>query len=485
MKQVTQLLGLAIGLVFFSVSFAAKAGDVEEAIITKVIQVYGGEKLTSAKSITVVNYNKGPWPGQSENPGLQEIWRINEELTIDFVGKRKSMLSWRVSRSGKDLDRFVFDGQKGRIYDILNHKYSDEDWLSYDSLGRTVARSSDTLIARALADNKDSTNYLGEAVYRGTLHQKLRIKMATGPEYTLYIHKAKGLISKMVRQHPSAGELAYVFSNHGQSDGVVFARDMDFFVGGKPRKLSVERNISINPPLENLFDQPPGYTNWGEVFDSSEMSVRKLAKNVYHAGKGRSFTLFVDAGDYLIASGGERDLKETYQAVKAQTGDKPLKYMILTHHHTEHLGTLHDALALGANIVTVAQHLPPIRNRLSKAISNESFTLVEGKASFGDGAVQIHDIATAHSEHYLLVYLPKQKLVFGEDLFETQLKTGMPRVHQDMVTFRQALDALDIEVERFSDGHSLRQLTMAELRAATDAFREVTCPRGYHICAAG
>jgi hypothetical protein len=108
---------------------------IKESIIAKVTEAYGGKRLGSLKSITISDYNKGPWAGQTESPNHSEIWRINEKLTIDFVSKRKSMLSWRVSRSGKDLDRFVFDGIKGRIYDILNQKYSEEDWLTYESVG--------------------------------------------------------------------------------------------------------------------------------------------------------------------------------------------------------------------------------------------------------------------------------------------------------------------------------------------------------------
>jgi len=41
-------------------------------------------------------------------------------------------------------------------------------------------------------------------------------------------------------------------------------------------------------------------------------------------------------------------------------------------------------------------------------------------------------------------------------LIETQLKLGLPRVHHDMVTFRQKVESLNLGVEKFLDGHSLR-----------------------------
>ena len=74
----------------------------EREIIKKVVNAYGGERLSSLLYLTLIDYNKGPWPGESESPEIPEIWRINEELTIDFENKRKSLLSYRVPRTTID-----------------------------------------------------------------------------------------------------------------------------------------------------------------------------------------------------------------------------------------------------------------------------------------------------------------------------------------------------------------------------------------------
>lgn len=464
----------------------AQAGETEDAIVAKVVAAYGGDILMTAKSITITDYGKSPWPGQNGSPGQPDFFRDNAELTIDFEGKRKSMLSWRVSRTGKDLDVFVFDGEKGRIYDVLNGKYSDEDWLNFESVGRSVVSASDTMIARTLAGANDSLAHDGDTPYRGALHHRLKVNAGTGAEYTLYINAHTGLISKRVRQHPRAGEISHVFSNHQTSGGVVFAQDMNFFVGGEARKISVDRNIEINPALADKFPDAADYTPWGEPVDTSDMMVREVGDGVYHAGKGRSFTLFVDTGAYFIASGGQDALKASFEALQAQLAtSKPLKYFILTHHHGEHLGVLADVAELGATLVTVADHLPTAQAALPAALPDAKVSLLDGKASFGEGAVQVFDIATAHAEHYLLVHVPAARLVFGEDHFEAPYKTGRPRVHKDMVTFRNAVRALGIDVAVYLDGHGPRALTAAELNAATDAYKDVTCPAGYRICAKG
>ena len=431
MKLSASLILFACAVTFGPANAETSTVSVHE-IIEKVEQAYGGDALLKAKSLTIIDHNKSPWAGQSENPTQLEIWRVNEELTIDFQNKRKTMVSWRVSRSGKDLDRFVFDGERGRVYDILNNKYTDDDWYNYENIGASVVRGSDTMIAKSLSTVEKTAVYEGEAFYRGDLHHMLKVKLGKAPAYTLFIHQRSGLIRKMERQHPSAGLISYIFSNHQSSDGIAYAQDMNYFVGGKIRGMSVERGIKLNTPVESLFSQPPGFESWGEVLDTSKHTVRKVADGVYHAGQGRSFTMFVDVGNYFIASGGERGLRKNLAAVNKFAGhDKPLKFFIASHHHSEHIRILTEVIELGASIVTVEAHLKTIKQSIDSAVTDERFILVNNRMSLGDGKLEVIDIATAHSEHYLLVYMPKDNLAFTEDLIETQLKLGLPRVHHD------------------------------------------------------
>jgi len=482
-KIITLIMGFTL---LFNAQFTL-AGDIENSIIAKISNAYGGKALSNAHSINITDFNKGPWPGQSENPGIPEIWRINEVLTIDFENKRKSMLSWRVSRSAKDLDRFVFDGKKGRIDDILNKKYATQDWLTYDSTGRSVSGRSDTMIVHGLMTNPEIiTTYEGDANYRGAAHQKLTVNNPSGGQKTLYVHKDSGLISKVIRQHPRAGELVYIFSNHKKSNGVSFAQDMNFFVGGELRLLSIERSIEINPSFKNIVFDPVGFDSWGETFDDSKRFVREVEDKIYHVGKGGSYSMFVDVGDYFIASGGNGELKNNFGAVKNFTGvDKPLKYWIATHHHSGEIRNAIEAVELGASIVTVNEHLATIKKSLPLNTPDNIFTLVKGNRTFGNGAVKVYDIATAHSEHYLVIYAPKAKVVFAESHYGTELKTAIPRVHKDMVTFLKAIDSLNIKVDSFLDGYGRRQLSMEEFRVATDAYIDVVCPKGYKICEKG
>ena len=458
----------------------------EKKIITKVIAAYGGKTLIDAKSIKLTDYNKGPWPGESEHPGIPEIWRINEELTIDFRNQRKSLLSYRVPRSDLDLEKWIFENGQGFKYDILYKKRSIESWVTYERLGASIVRSSDTMHAIRLHRELRQASYLGNEFFRGTPHHKLAVTLASGAEFTYLIDSVTGLIMKVIRRHPQVGDMTYIFSNHQRVNGVAFAADMNFFVDGELRLTSVERNAEINVTLSEPFKHFDDFTSWGEEVDSSSMIVKPISKGVYQAGKGRALNLFIEHQDYFVALGDANHLNLNFNELKKQFNtNKPIKFFVTTHHHRGNLTGLDKVLDIGAKIVASQTHLSTIRDSLPAKIDENNFILVPDRLPFSLGKLQLFDIATAHSQHYLLVYLPESKTIFAEEHYETQLKSGKPRVYKDMVLFRQILDSLPIEIERLVDGHSWRQFTLREFREYTHNFVKKQCPKAFTICAKG
>ena len=458
----------------------------EQEIIAKVIEAYGGKTLVEAKSIKLTDYNKGPWPGESEHPGVPEIWRINEVLTIDFQNQRKSLLSYRVPRSDLDLEKWIFEDGETTKYDILYKKHSLESWATYDWMGGSIVRSSDTMHAIRLHRELKQAAFIGTEFYRGKVHQKLAVTFESGAEFTYYIDRDSGLIMKSIRQHPRLGNLTYVFSNHQRSSGVVFAADMNLFVGGELRLTSVERNAEVNVPLKEAFNRFDDFTPWGEEIDSSSMMAKQISKGVYQAGKGRALSLFVEHDDHFVALGDANQLKSNFEELKKLSKtNKPIKFFIATHHHRGNLAGLDKVLDMGAKIVASQAHLERIKDSLPGKTLKSNLISVPDRKPFSLGKLQLFDIATAHSQHYLLAYLAESKTILAEEHYETQFKSGKPRVYRDMVLFRQVIDSLPIDIEHLVDSHSWRRFTMDEFRKYTDNFVRKQCPQGYSICAKG
>ena len=471
-------------------TFSSQANDGEinaetSAVINKVLQAYGGDKLVNAKAIKLIDHNKGPWKGESENPGIPEIWRINEELVIDFVNQRKSWLSYRVPRTTKDLEKWIFDGKRTVNYDIFHQKYQTVEWAGYDFVGGSIERSSDTMHARQLYSDLQQAEYLGDEPYRGRPHQKLKVTLKSGIAFTHYIDKQSGLIAKTFRLHPHY-QLVYIFSNHQVTGGITWASDMNFFMDGELYLTSVLRGLELNPDIKEAFTAPANYASWGETFDSSTMTAREVADGIYQAGQQWDKTVFIEQKDHYIAIGDASGLQQNFEAIKeVAKNHKPLGHFILSHHHRGNLRGLANVFELGAKLVLSNEHKATVEESLQRELDPQEILLVSDDKPVHLGNMTLFDIATAHSKHYLLAHIKDQRLLVAEDHYGTELKTAKPRIYKDMVLFGEVLKSLKIDVETLIDTRSWRQIKMTQFNRWVAEFKTPQCPVGYEVCAAG
>lgn len=484
MLKKNTVIGAAASLLAICISTNGYAGPAEDALIDKVVTAYGGDALLSATSFRVTNDNRIVSVGQSANPEVTDIALNKSDLFIDYENGRASAENWTRNRAGSFINQAVFDGTTGHVYNHAAKTHSENESLTFMAVGGGTIRTTDVTLVRVLLDNRDQAVKGEDAEYHGRRHETLTFPMQGSSDLTIYVDSETGLLSKMRRQNPVAGALDYVFSQHKKVDGITYAAEAIFQVAGQINTLTVHRKLEVNPDLSGVFDGADGYTAQGATIDTSAMSVRKLADGIYYAGQNAGHSIFIDAGDYFIAAGGYAGLTARFDAVKKEAGlEKPLGYHIVTHQHADHIGGIGEAVALGANLVTVENHLPPVRGSLTAPLADDRVTLVDGSMTLANGDVQIYDIATAHADHYLLVYVPSLNLVFSADHFSTNLVEGLPPANNNMVTFRKAVEALNLDIDMFLGAHGTRPLTMDDLRAATDGYQDQRCPGGREICA--
>ncbi len=482
MKFIKPVSGAVCGIM--ALASAALAGEKENTLIDKVLSAYGGDALTSVRTLTINDRYKVLSIGQSASADAIDIALNNVSLTIDFENERKSVLSWNKGRGGVFLNQNIFDGEKGMALNHILRTRTENTNLNYETLGGGIMRTSDVSLVKLLVAARGTAVHSGEEMYRGRIHDKLTYKMEGSPDLTVFIDQETGLLSKMTRQNPQIGELSYVFTEHRRTGGITYASDTNFFIAGQPNIVTVSRTIEVNPNISDKFEVPSGYTAQGGNIDTSEMRSKELAEGVYFSGQNGGFSIFVDAGDHYVGAGGYPALPDRLKAVQELAGnEKPLKDHVVTHHHTDHLGAMNEIAEMGANFVTVDAHVGAIKDQLANPVDDNRFVRVNGKQTFGNGKVEVYDISTAHADHYLLFYVPRAKLVFSADHFGTNLETGLPAANKNMVTFRSAVEALNLEIDGFVSAHGVRVLTMDDLKAATDGYMEASCPIGFSICA--
>jgi glyoxylase-like metal-dependent hydrolase (beta-lactamase superfamily II) len=94
--------------------------------------------------------------------------------------------------------------------------------------------------------------------------------------------------------------------------------------------------------------------------DGAGLKLVELAPNVQHVQGGTANNLIVAMKDYLIvfdAPYGELQSRWVIDAAKARYPGKPIKYLVLTHHHMDHTGGMRTYIAEGATLLVPSQSI--------------------------------------------------------------------------------------------------------------------------------
>jgi glyoxylase-like metal-dependent hydrolase (beta-lactamase superfamily II) len=161
----------------------------------------------------------------------------------------------------------------------------------------------------------------------------------------------------------------------------------------------------------------------------------KLAEGVWQLTPNGEGSILVEFKDYLVmveAPGGDAVTTASLAAAKRLAPNKPIKYVVNTHHHADHAGGMRAYVAEGIPIITHESHkkyyeeqifknphsLNP--DRLARMPRAPMIETVKDKRVLTDGTqtLEIHLMKDQpHSEGLLMVYLPKDKLLLQSDAY--------------------------------------------------------------------
>jgi glyoxylase-like metal-dependent hydrolase (beta-lactamase superfamily II) len=160
----------------------------------------------------------------------------------------------------------------------------------------------------------------------------------------------------------------------------------------------------------------------------------KMADGVYRitGGAGTYVSLAVEFKDYImLLEGGDTDARALAIITEAKRviPNKPIRYVMNTHYHSDHSGGLATMVAEGATLVVHQNNKAFFEKAYSTPRTLLTDTLaknprkpkVEGVAEkkvFKDGnhSVEIyHTAPVPHTDGMLIAYLPKEKIIFQGD----------------------------------------------------------------------
>ena len=253
-------------------------------------------------------------------------------------------------------------------------------------------------------------------------------------------HKVSGVINEQnlvekvetVQDNPVTGDTPVVttFADYKESGGVKFPSRLVQHQGGFP---TLELTISEVQPNAALTLPVPAAVQSATI-PAPKADAQKIAEGVWYVAGGSHHSVAVEFPDYVaVIEGPQNEARSiaVIDEVKKVVANKPIRYVINTHHHFDHSGGLRTFAAEGATIITHAMNRPfydkafaaprtlnPDKLAASKKTAKfETFT--DKKVLSGPGrALELYHLrGNPHNDAILIAYLPKERLLIEVDVY--------------------------------------------------------------------
>jgi glyoxylase-like metal-dependent hydrolase (beta-lactamase superfamily II) len=190
---------------------------------------------------------------------------------------------------------------------------------------------------------------------------------------------------------------------------------------------------------------------------------------VCHVVGGTHNSLLVEMSDHLVvldAPVSDAQSNWVVNAAKARFPGKPIKWVVLTHHHMDHIGGVRGFLTDGATLVVGqgdAAHFrrvlaAPTTRNADLAVRDfsqvpimevpESHVITDGRGR----QVMVYLIDNPHAKGMLMGWVPDAKLGFVTDIW-TPGPPLPPKPNPGLLAVVNAVNKAGLQPQRFAGGH--------------------------------
>jgi glyoxylase-like metal-dependent hydrolase (beta-lactamase superfamily II) len=200
------------------------------------------------------------------------------------------------------------------------------------------------------------------------------------------------------------------------------------------------------------------------------VTTEKLGDGLWKltTGAGSYDSIVVEFKDYvmLLEAGQSEARALAYVAeVKKLVPNKPIRYVMNTHPHSDHTGGLPVLVAEGATIITQKNNVAfldkalntprtLLTDTLAKNPKKAKFEAVDEKKVYSDGTrtVELYHVSPVpHSNGLMIAYIPKEKILFQGDFTVTP---GEPANDHVKALGPIVLDKLKLDFDRYIPVHA-------------------------------
>jgi glyoxylase-like metal-dependent hydrolase (beta-lactamase superfamily II) len=240
---------------------------------------------------------------------------------------------------------------------------------------------------------------------------------------------------------PVLGDMPVVVSYADYRDfgGVKFPTKIRQTYGGHPALELTVTEVKPNAAVD--ITVPDNVRQAGNPY--TRVQSQKAGEGVWYVTGGSHHSVVIEMSDHLIVAEGplndDRALAVIAEARKLVPG-KPIKYLIVSHHHFDHSGGVRAFAGEGATIVThnagrayferiLGTPATVAPDHLAKSGKKATVEGVGDRRVLTDGTrtVEVRHIAgIQHADDMLMVYLPKEKFLIQADAYTPPAPNAAP-----------------------------------------------------------
>jgi glyoxylase-like metal-dependent hydrolase (beta-lactamase superfamily II) len=295
------------------------------------------------------------------------------------------------------------------------------------------------ILQRAL-QNARTASWVGESTVADGAADVVEFSFDEATRFRIHVARASGLIRRVEALAPdpiSADDVSIAeLSGEQNVAGIVFPTQIRALRRGAETQTLGVRDVVINPAFSDEDFAPPA--EFAEVANDGQIRARQIAGRVWEVSglaNGAYQVPFVIMDDFVVAYEAPLGVPQSRQVIaeiRRVAGDKPIRYVVISHFHADHAGGVGAFVEAGATVLSSAENQSVLQAYASanrpqfqgqegprndvvmnfEAVPSEGRELVDRAG----GRLRIVDFpANTHVEHMLALYDEEAGVFMGAD----------------------------------------------------------------------
>ncbi len=473
----------SVGVEGNSTSFSVDNYSRARALVERSMETLGGNSALEFVDLAA-DYTGGSFArGQSVSPGPPwDALPISGVVAYDSAGRvyREEQF---INGGGTDRSyRRAFAGDGGWTYWtaralLFELQPNDVSFLRSRPSQNPLETFPHSILRRAQRA-RSSLRLLGASRIGSLDYSWIAFTESDGRIISVAIDEATGFPRRVERlgADPLEGDVVngVEYDEYRPVGGVFVPGEVTFTLNESPIRNWSLTNVRVNEGIDHYL-LPPGdieYSGHPAPFAPQPVGEGVYAVRLY-SGPTNGYNIgIVVFDDFVVVL--EAPLVDAFyvpitRIVNAVAPGKPIKYLVSTHAHSDHIGGVRAFLAAGVDVVTTPSAARVLarmagvqstlgRNPLSGSLSSGNVVTVEDSMVISDGSRSLHVLQvgpTPHVSEILLSYLPAEGIVYVADLFAIPENRVFPPASETFRRFGEIVQQRGLRVEKIIPTHGL------------------------------